>query len=248
MTDPTIKVFPNPAAVAREAADRIVAAAKEAISLSGSFSIALSGGSTPKALYELLASDEYRDQIAWGDVEIFFGDERCVPPDHKDSNYRMAREALLSKVPIPATSVYRMKGEIPAEEAATEYERILRERFQGNEGIDLVLLGMGDDGHTASIFPGTVATKEKTKTVLGYFAENSSTGKSWRVTLTAPFINRSREVMFLICGASKANRLMEILEGPRDPERLPSQLIDPSVNRGKLILLLDSAAAGMDQD
>lgn len=246
MINPTIQVLPTPTDVARNAAERIVASARQAIALSGSFSIALSGGSTPKALYQLLASDEFRDQIAWGDVEIFFGDERCVPPEHKDSNFRMAREELLSKVSIPATSIHRMRGEIPAEEAALEYERLLRERFQGDEGLDLILLGMGDDGHTASIFPSTPATRETSRSVLGYFAENSSTGKSWRITLTAPFINRSHEVMFLICGASKAARLTEVLEGPRDPERLPSQLIDPK--SGKLLLLLDLPAAGMDQD
>jgi 6-phosphogluconolactonase len=243
MNTPQIKVLPNPTEVAREAADRVLAAAKSAVASRGSFSIALSGGSTPKALYELLAAEPYKSQFPWADTEIFFGDERCVPPDHKDSNYKMAREALLSKVPIPATSVHRMKGEFEAEAAATEYERILRERFQGTEGIDVVLLGMGDDGHTASIFPGTSATREKVKPVVGYFADNSSTGKSWRITLTAPFINRAGEVLFLICGASKAKRLAEVLEGPRDPERLPFQLITPSP--GQLTLLLDTAAADM---
>lgn len=243
MATPQIKVLPKPADVAAEAAERIIKAAHAAVARSGSFSIALSGGSTPKVLYELLASDACRDRMPWGDTEIFFGDERVVPPDHKDSNYKMASEALLKKVPIPATNIHRMKGEIDAVASATEYERLLNERFGAEEGIDLVLLGMGDDGHTASIFPGTVATREKTKPVMGYFAENSSTGKSWRVTLTAPFINRAGEVLFLICGASKAERITEVWEGPKDPERLPSQLIDPSP--GSLVLLLDSAAAGM---
>lgn len=243
---PHIQVLPSPAEVARAAADRIVAAANEAVALSGSFSIALSGGSTPKALYELLASDAYRDRIPWADTEIFFGDERCVPPDHKDSNYRMAREALLSKVPIPATSVHRMKGEIEPAAAAREYQQTLLDRFGVGPGIDLVLLGMGDDGHTASIFPHTPAVTESAATVLGYFAENSSTGKSWRITLTAPFINRSREVLFLICGGSKAARLQEVLEGPQDPHRLPTQLIKPV--SGKLIFVIDAAAAGMDSD
>jgi 6-phosphogluconolactonase len=257
MVDPHIKVLPDPKAVAVEAAERIIAAANEAVTHEGSFSIALSGGSTPKILYELLATPAYSSRMPWADTEIFFGDERCVPPDHKDSNYRMAREALLSKVPIPPISVHRMKGEIDPAAAADEYEQLLRDRF-GNggggagagggtgAGMDVVLLGMGDDGHTASIFPGTVATRETKRSVLGYFAENSSTGKSWRVTLTAPFINRSRQVMFLICGASKAQRLTEVLEGPRDPERLPSQLIDPA--EGELVILLDTPAAGMDAE
>lgn len=246
MKDPQITVLTGPAEVAKAAADLILAEALKAVSLSGSFSIALSGGSTPKLLYELLAAEPYKSQMPWGDTEIFFGDERCVPPDHKDSNFKMAREALLSKVPIPATSVHRMEGEIEPAQAALKYERILRERFDTDgPAIDICLLGMGDDGHTASIFPGTEATRERTKPVLGYFAENSSTGKSWRVTLTAPFINRSRKVVFLICGASKAARLSEVMEGPRDPERLPSQLISPAL--GELLLLLDTAAAGMNE-
>lgn len=243
MINPHIQVLTSPAEVAREAADRILAAAHAAVARSGSFTLALSGGSTPKLLYELLASEPYKSKFPWADSEFFFGDERCVPQEHKDSNFKMVKESLLSKVPIPATSVHRMKGELEPVAAATEYERLLRERFQGDEGIDVVLLGMGDDGHTASIFPGTVATREKTKPVIGYFAENSSTGKSWRITLTAPFINKSAEVIFLICGASKAKRLEEVLEGPKDPERLPSQLIEPA--SGKLTLLLDTAAAAM---
>jgi 6-phosphogluconolactonase len=138
-----------------------------------------------------------------------------------------------------------MEGELEATVAAEKYRRILDERFT-DAGIDIILLGMGDDGHTASLFPNTQATREKTRSVIGYFAENSSTGKSWRITMTAPFINRAQQVMFLICGASKEKRLAEVLEGPRDPERLPSQLIAPSP--GNLILLLDSAAAGMHHD
>lgn len=245
MSDPHIKVLSTPAEIAAEAAERIVAAAHEAVTHEGSFSIALSGGSTPKGLYQLLASPEYKDRMPWADTEVFFGDERCVPPDHKDSNFKMAHETLLSKVPIPPTSVYRMKGEIEPGAAADEYEQLLLERFGVEAGIDVVLLGMGDDGHTASIFPHTPATRETRRSVLGYFAENSSTGKSWRITLTAPFINRSRQVMFLIAGASKAARLSEVMEGPRDPERLPSQLIAPT--DGELVFLLDAAAAGMHE-
>jgi 6-phosphogluconolactonase len=244
MINPHIQVLPTPQDVARAAADRILALAREAVVRDGSFTIALSGGSTPKLLYEILSAEPFKSAMPWGDTEIFFGDERCVPPDHKDSNYKMAHAALLSKVPIPATSVHRMKGELDAVAAATEYERLLNERF-ADGGLDVCLLGMGDDGHTASIFPGTVATREKSKPVLGYFAENSSTGKSWRITMTAHFINRSANVFFLICGASKAERLQEVLEGPREPERLPSQLIEP--NDGALVLILDTAAAGMTE-
>jgi 6-phosphogluconolactonase len=173
---------------------------------------------------------------------LFFGDERCVPPDDKDSNYRMAHETLISKVPIPLDNVYRMRGEIDANEAAKEYGLMLKERF-GDGGLDLVLLGMGDDGHTLSIFPGQPAIDEKEHRVVGYFAENSSTGKSWRITMTAPFVNKSRNIIVMLAGASKAARLKEVLEGPRDPHRLPIQLIQPV--DGKMTWLIDVAAAGM---
>jgi 6-phosphogluconolactonase len=245
MTAPEIKVLPNPPAVAREGAERVVAAAREAIADHDRFSIALSGGSTPKLLYQLLASDEFRDRVDWSRVEVFFGDERCVPPDHADSNYRMARETLLAKVPIPGDNVYRIRGEIDPEEAAKEYGLMLKEKF-AEGGLDLVLLGMGDDGHTASLFPGTKAMDETKHRVVANYAENSTTGKSWRVTMTAPFINRAAQVIVLVAGAGKAERLAEVLEGPRDPKRLPIQLIEPQ--SGKLTWLIDAAAAGMREE
>lgn len=242
---PEIKVVPDAKAVAAEAAERVTAAAERAIVERGRFSIALSGGSTPKALYALLAAEPYRSRIDWSKVHVLFGDERAVPPDHKDSNYRMAAEALLTKVPIPGDNVYRMRGELGerADEAAREYGLMLKEEFP--HGLDVVLLGMGGDGHTASIFPHTTAVSEKEHRVVGYFAENSSTGKSWRITMTAPFINEAREVMVLLAGADKAARLKEVLEGPRDPDRLPIQLIKPLL--GKMTWIIDVAAAGMDE-
>jgi 6-phosphogluconolactonase len=236
-----IKVVPDTKAVAIEAAERVTSAAEETIAQRGRFSIALSGGSTPKALYALLTSEPYRSRIDWSKVHILFGDERAVPPDHNDSNYRMADEALLSKVPIPKSQIYRMKGELgeEAEQAAKDYGLMLKSEFP--DGLDVVLLGMGGDGHTASIFPGTKAVAEKEHRVIGYFAENSSTGKSWRITMTAPFINQSREILVLLAGADKAARLREVLEGPQDPNRLPIQLVKPS--RGKVTWILDTAAA-----
>jgi 6-phosphogluconolactonase len=249
--DPEIKVLPDPAAVAAEAAERIVRAADEAIALSGRFRIGLSGGSTPKLLFQLLASDAYRDRIDWSNVEVFFADERCVPPDHDESNYRMARETLLTKVKIPGDNVYRMRGELePPNEAVKEYGRMLKEKFGGPSieeggGLDLVLLGMGEDGHTASLFPATAAVNETKHRCVANYAEKSTTGKSWRLTLTAPFINRSREVLILVTGASKAKTLSEVLEGPRDPQRLPIQLIQPA--DGKLSWLIDAAAAAMEE-
>lgn len=239
-----IKVVPDAKAVAAEAAERVAAAAERAIAQRGRFSIALSGGSTPKALYALLTAEPYRSRIDWSKVHILFGDERAVPPDHKDSNYRMAAEALLTKVPIPGDNVHRMRGELGerADEAAKEYGLMLKEDFP--LGLDVVLLGMGGDGHTASIFPHTTAVAEKKHRVVGYFAENSSTGKSWRITMTAPFINEAREVLVLLAGADKAARVIEVLEGPYEPERLPIQLIKPT--QGKLVWIMDVAAAGMD--
>lgn len=243
---PRIRVLATPQDVARFAADHLLDAARQAVAVNGSFSLALSGGSTPRLLYQLLAGEPYLSEFPWADTEIFFGDERCVPPDHPDSNYRMARETLLSKVPVPATSVHRMKGEIDPAAAAREYQQLLQERFGVGPGIDLVLLGLGEDAHTASIFPDTPAAGETAAWVLGYFAEKSSTGPSWRVTLTAPFINRSKEVVFLICGASKATPLQQVLEGPCNPQHLPAQLIRPA--SGQLLYVLDAAAADMDHD
>ena len=236
-----IKVVPDAKAVAAEAAERVTAAAQRAIGERGRFSIALSGGSTPKALYALLTAEPYRSRIDWSKVHILFGDERGVPPDHKDSNYKMADESLLSKVPIPKNQIYRMKGELVdrAEEAAKEYGHMLKAQFES--GLDVVLLGMGGDGHTASIFPGSSAVREKDHRVVGYFAENSSTGKSWRITMTAPYINQAREIFVLLAGADKAARLKEVLEGPQQPDRLPIQLIKPT--QGQIVWIIDAAAA-----
>ena len=168
----------------------------------------------------------------------FFGDERCVPPDHKDSNYRTAEQALLSKVPIPGDNVYRMRGEIDPNEAAKEYGLTLKEMFAADDGgssivgggrrLDLVLLGMGDDGHTLSLFPGTAAVGEREHRVVANYAEKSTTGKSWRITMTSPFVNRARHVIVAVTGAGKAARVKEVLEGPREPDRLPIQLIQPT--------------------
>ena len=242
MTSSAIRVLPNALAVAREAASRIVVAAEEAMDLNGRFTIALSGGSTPKTLFELLASDEYKSLIDWTRVEVFFVDERCVPPDHPESNYRMAREALLSKVPIPGDNVYRMRGGINPEEAAKEYGLMLQEKF-GDGGLDTTLLGMGDDGHTASLFPGTKAVQEAKHRVVANYAEHSTTGTSWRITMTAPFINKAKQIMVLVTGTTKAVTLRNVLEGPRDPQKYPIQLIEPESDR--MTWLIDAAAAGM---
>ena len=244
MTQPEILVQSDPAAVAAEAALRFVDIANDEIERKGRFSVALAGGSTPKATYELLAAEPYRSQVDWSKVQVFFGDERTVPPDHADSNYRMAREALLSKVPIPDDNVHRMRGEIDPEQAAMEYGRMLKEKFGDEGGIDLVLLGMGDDGHTASLFPHTAALEEVKHRCVANRVEKLNTT---RLTLSAPFINRALYVLVLVTGANKAARVAEVLEGEPDPQRLPIQLIDP-VPPGKAIWLMDAAAAGMGEE
>lgn len=242
MITPEIKVLPNPAEVAHEGARRFVELSEAAIELSGRFSVGLAGGSTPRAMYELLASPQYQTQIDWPNIDIFFGDERCVPPDDPQSNYRMAREALLSKVPIPGDNIYLMRGEADPNEAAKEYGLMLKEKFGDDGGIDLIYLGMGGDGHTASLFPNTAALLEtKHRCVANHVPQLNA----WRITLTALFINRARHVIVTVTGADKAKRLSEVLEGPRDPERLPIQLIQPV--DGTMSWLVDVPAAGMHE-
>jgi 6-phosphogluconolactonase len=239
MAQPEIKVLPNAAELTAEAARRIVSAAAEKLSDPHHFfSLFLSGGNTPKALYELLASEPYRSQLNWSNVEIYFGDERCVPPDHPDSNFLMAYNAMLSKLPIPEPNIHRMRAELEPEQAATEYGQLLRDRFQERRP-DIVLLGMGDDGHTASLFPGTAALNETKHRCVANFVPKLN---AWRITTTYPFLNTARRVLILAAGANKAQRLAEVLEGPRDPQRLPIQGIDPA---GQLTWLLDAPAAGM---
>ena len=238
---PDIKVHDDPEAVARAAARRFVQLAAEAIADHGAFSVALAGGSTPKRIYELLATDdEFVDGVDWGKAHVFFGDERTVPHDHADSNFRMAHEAMLARVSLPAENVHPMKGTGDAAANASLYEDDLRSFFGGAEWprFDLVMLGMGDDGHTASLFPSTEALKESRAWVVSNWVEKFDTR---RITLTAPAINHARHVLFTVTGAAKTDRLREVLYGGRDPERLPSQLIQPVA--GTLEWFVDKAAA-----
>ena len=194
-----------------QAAERIIDAAERAVREKDSFSLALSGGHTPQGLYELLASKPYRPRIDWTKLDLFFGDERCVPPDSDQSNFRMANDAMISKVPIPAARVHRMRGEIDPQAAAKEYGELLKAKF-GDGGLDMILLGMGDDGHTASLFPHTAALGETKHRCVANHVEKLNT---WRITMTAPFINRAAAVMIIAAGKDKAARLHEVLEGPR---------------------------------
>src|SRR3989440_8116506 len=187
-TTPNMQIFDDPEQVAREAAGLFVRLSVEAVSTRGAFSVALSGGSTPRRVYELLADDDYRTQVSWPSVHVFFGDERTVAPDHPDSNFRMANEALLSRVALPARNVHRMNGVGDAAANASRYESELRAFFGDAEWprLDLVMLGMGDDGHTASLFPGSAALAEGQAWVVANWVEKF---QSWRITLTAPAIN-----------------------------------------------------------
>ena len=235
-----IRIFETAEDVARAAADYFVATAAKSISAEGRFSVALAGGSTPRRTYQLLASEEYRNRLPWSQVHIFFGDERSVPATHADSNYRMAEEAMISLLPIPEQNVHRMVGVGDAVANASLYESELQAFFDGAiwPRLNLVLLGMGDDGHTASLFPGTEALNEARAWVVANWVEKL---KTYRITLTAPAINHAANIVFLVAGAGKAERLPEVLRGARNPQQLPSQLIQP-VN-GSLVWLVDKAAA-----
>lgn len=245
MSEPAIRVFATPAELIADVADRIVESAARAAAAGQMFSLFLSGGSTPKALHELLASDPYVSRIDWRAVELFFGDERCVPPDSDLSNYKMAMDTLISHVPIPRDNIYRMKGEIDPDTAAKEYGQMLKEKFH-DEGPDVLLLGMGDDGHTASLFPKTTALAEtKHRCVANHVPyDYIPAGTSWRITLTYPFINRSREVFILCTGAAKAKRVSEVLES--DNDEFPIKAVRPIA--GTLTWMLDAAAAGMHEE
>ncbi len=233
--------FADADAVAQGAAQWIAGLAEQAISAHGRFSVALAGGSTPRRIYEILAGDEGPGRgIDWSKVHVFFGDERTVPPDHADSNFRMANDALLTRVVIPIENVHRMIGEGDAVANARLYEDELRS-FYGDDAdwpaFDLVMLGMGDDGHTASLFPSTDALAERRAWVVANWVEKFNT---FRITLTAPAINHAARVLFTVTGAGKAARLKEIVEGPRDTGRLPSQLIEP--RGGAIDWFVDEAA------
>jgi 6-phosphogluconolactonase len=237
---PTLLVLETPEQVALAAAERFVEHARESISEHKLFSVALSGGNTPRHMYELLATEPCKTRVEWSRVHIFFGDERTVPPDHPDSNYRLAYEALISHVPIPPDNVHPINGVGDAVTNAHFYERELKLFFSGSEWprFDLVLLGLGKDGHTASLFPGTSALSERRAWVVANWIEDLGTH---RITLTAPAINAAANVEFLVTGADKAPALAAVLDGPRDPEHLPAQLIKPK--SGSLIWLVDTQAA-----
>ena len=231
-------IYETPDELAAAAARDFAARAEEAINERGRFAVALAGGSTPKATYGALARD-YADRLDWGRVHVFFGDERAVPPDHEDSNYRTACEALLDHVPVG--SVHRMRGELLPEEAAARYEEELRDFFGPDEvpRFDLILCGIGEDGHTLSLFPETSALEVADRWVV---ANPVLKLESTRLTLTVPVTNAARAVAFLVSGEGKAGTVREILEGEADPRAYPAKLIRPE--SGDLTWMVDRAATG----
>lgn len=233
-----IQIYPDVAALNRAAAELFAEQSRQATAARGRFCVSLSGGQTPRSVYELLARPPYRDQVPWARVHIFWGDERCVSADDPRSNYRMTRTALLDHVPIPADNVHPISGTLPPAESAREYDQLLRTFFAGQQPqFDLVLLGLGENGHTASLFPGTPVLREKERWAREvYVAEQDL----YRVTLTAPLLNRALVTAFLVAGAGKASVLREVIEGPPDPERLPAQLILPE---GELRWLVEQSAS-----
>jgi 6-phosphogluconolactonase len=235
-----LQVYPDATEVARALAELFIDVGQTAQADRGSFSVSLSGGNTPRAAFALLAQEPYRYAISWSDVYVYFGDERCVPPDDEQSNFRMASETFLDTVAIPKANVHRIQGEIDAKRAAEIYAGELRRDLGTPPRFDLVLLGMGNDGHTASLFPGADPTTDNDALVRGVYADSQA---MWRVTITPEAINAARTVAFAAVGLDKASTLAAVLEGPYDPVRLPSQIVRPT--DGRLIWLVDSLAAGM---
>jgi len=245
MSQPDIRILADGEELCRVAAEEFVRLADEGVRARGRFAVALSGGSTPKALYRLLACERggSRERVPWGHIHVFWGDERHVPPDHPDSNFRMAYEAMLSRVPIPPSNVHRIPAENPdAGRVAEEYARTLREFFGLAGGqlprFDLILLGLGSDGHTASLFPRTDAADEPTRLAAAPWVEKLN---AHRITLTPPVLNNAAHVIVLVSGEEKAETLRAVLEGEYQPDRFPAQVVRPV--DGRLVWMVDRAAA-----
>lgn len=245
-TNRDFRILADASVIAQAAAAEFLDAARESIREKDSFNIALAGGSTPKALYELLSGNPLlQARVPWSKVQFFFGDERHVRPDDPESNYRMAAEAMFSKAPVDARQVHRIQAEkADAAEAAEKYEEELRAFFRLEAGqlprFDLVLLGMGPEGHTASLFPGTTALKEQKRLVVSNWVGKLYTD---RITFTPPVLNAAARVIFMVHGAEKAPALKAVLEGPYEPDQLPAQIVQPE--NGRVLWLVDPTAASM---
>ncbi len=237
---PELKTVPDPDALYPAAAEEFSRCAQGAIAQRGRFCVALSGGNTPRGVNASLATTQ-KNVLAWDKIYIFFGDERHVAPDDPESNYRMANETLLSQVPIPAANVFRVHAELVADAAAQQYEDQLRGFFRLSSGawprFDLIFLGLGDDGHTASLFPGSAALKETSRLVVANWVEKFH---SYRITFTYPLLNHAAEIAFLVSGETKARILRDVLE-PAGTVSYPAQLVRPM--DGRLLWIIDQAAA-----
>ncbi|HEV2397563.1 MAG TPA: 6-phosphogluconolactonase [Candidatus Sulfotelmatobacter sp.] len=237
-----IRILTTPQELFASAAEEVVRAANDAVQARGKFTIALSGGSTPKSLYTLLATNA-RTTLPWDRMFFFWSDERHVPPDDPESNYHTAHEAMLSKIPVPPANIFRFPAENPdASAAADAYEKAIRKFFEmpadGVPRFDFILLGMGPDGHTASLFPNTAGLKEKSRLVIANWVEKL---KTHRLSFTLPLINAARCVAFLVSGMDKGPALKSVLEGNDPGEQYPAKLVQPK--DGKLIWFLDRAVA-----
>jgi 6-phosphogluconolactonase len=243
MAEPQLIILDDAQALYVHAAEEIVHFAGEAICTHGEFSLCLSGGSTPAATYELMA-ERFHLSVDWKEVQFFWGDERCVPPQDPASNFGMANRTMLSRLGLRPDQIHRIRGEERPEQAARAYEEELRSFFGLGDGefprFNLMLLGLGDNVHTASLFPGIPALHERERIAVAVAVDAP---EPHRVTLTPPVINNSARVMFLVAGASKAQAVKSALEGPRDPDRFPAQLVAP--DSGEVIWLLDRAAASL---
>lgn len=233
-----IKKFKSQQEASEAMANDLRAIATKAVQAKGRFTLALTGGSSPLLLHKILSSEEYRQSVPWDKCFVFWGDERAVPFDDEQNNAKMGYETLLDNVPVPKEQIFRMNSEVTPSKAAQEYKKKLEEHFKDTEpSFDLILLGMGADGHTASIFPETDVVHEKTDWVsTGYNSEQ----KSHRITLTAPLINKAQNIFFSVFGDGKGKTLLNVLYGEHNPEALPSQLIKPE--KGNLYWYIDEAA------
>ena len=239
-SNPQVQILPDLEAISHQAASFFVAISRNSIATKGRFAVALSGGSTPRRLYTLLGSDPYRDKVEWRHVHFFWADERCVPKEDDESNFRLAYEAFLSKITVPASNIHRVKGEEDPEKGAKDYEDDLRKFFgmSGLPAFDLMILGMGEDGHTASLFPGSKSLEETIRLAFPVYMKRP---KRDRVTLTLQVLNNSAQILFLVSGPSKAKIVHDVLGNEGKTERYPAGLINPS--NGNIVWLIDREAA-----
>jgi 6-phosphogluconolactonase len=238
MSEPSVTVLRDADALADRAADHFIALCADAIRARGSVAVALAGGSTPRAMNARLAAEPRRSRLDWSKVRFFFGDERCVPPDHPDSNYRMTRETLFAPLGIDEANVVRIRGEDEPHAAAAAFHDILARSLGEPPVFDVVFLGMGPDGHTASLFPGTIDAIDPGRFAVANFVAKFNT---YRITVTPPVLNAARHVTITAAGAEKADALAAVIAGPRDPQLYPAQLVAPT--NGELTWLVDAAAA-----